>query len=83
MYEKPFANIKVFLMKKLLFEDDSRAYVAAHLNEFDTTADINFDNEVCVLILLASLPNSWEPMRAAVSNSVDSEKLKNLTMSEI
>ena len=26
--------------------------------------------------MLASLPNSWEPMRAAVSNSVGTQKLK-------
>lgn len=89
MYEKHSANNKVFLMKKLLFEDGLRASVAAHLNEFNiidnqlSSAEINFDDEVCVFLLLASLPNSWEPMRAAVSNYVGSEKLKNLMMSEI
>ena len=41
-----------------------------------SSVEIDFDNVVCALILLASLPNSWEPMRATVSNSVGSAKLK-------
>ena len=56
--------------------------VATHLNEFNTTVnqlsyvEIDFDDEFCVLILLASLLNSWEPMRAIVSNFVSNAKLK-------
>lgn len=38
--------------------------------------EINFDNEVCALILLMSLPNSWKPMQDVVSNSFESENLK-------
>ena len=37
---------------------------------------IEFDDEVRALILLASLPNSWEAMRMAVSNSTRKSKLK-------
>ena len=37
---------------------------------------IEFDDEVRALILLASLPNSWEAMRMAVSNSTGKSKLK-------
>ena len=83
MYEKPSANNKVFLMKKLFhLKMMENAHVAAHVNEFNTIVNqlssvkIDFDDEVQALILLASLPNSWEPMRAAVSNSVGSDKLK-------
>ena len=71
MYEKPLANNKVYLMKKLF-----------NLNEFNTsinqlsTVGIEFDDEVRALILLASLPNSWEAMRMTVSNSVGKSKLK-------
>ena len=71
MYENPSANNKVYLMKKLF-----------NLNEFNTsinqlsTVGIEFDDEVRALILLASLPNSWEAMRMAVSNSADKRKLK-------
>ena len=38
--------------------------------------EIEFDDEVHVLILLASLPNSWEAIRMAVSNSTGKSKLK-------
>ena len=38
--------------------------------------EIEFDDEVHALILLASLPNSWEAMRMAVSNSTGKSKLK-------
>jgi hypothetical protein len=56
--------------------------VAQHLNEFNTitnqlsSVEIDFDNEIRTLIVLASLPNSWEAMRAAVSNYVGNSKLK-------
>lgn len=83
MYEKPSANNKVFLMKKLFhLKMEEGGLVAAHVNEFNTivnqlsSVEIEFDDEVRALILLASLPNSWEPMRAAVSNSVGTQKLK-------
>ena len=55
---------------------------AQHLNEFNTitnqlsSVEIKFDNEVHVLILLASFPNSWEVMRMSVSNSIGKSKLK-------
>ncbi|XP_065852126.1 retrovirus-related Pol polyprotein from transposon TNT 1-94 isoform X2 [Euphorbia lathyris] len=82
MYEKPSANNKVHLMKKLFnLRMGDNASVAEHINEFNTivtqlmSVDITFDDEVHALILLASLPNNWEPMRAAVSNSVGKGKL--------
>ncbi|RVW68574.1 Retrovirus-related Pol polyprotein from transposon TNT 1-94 [Vitis vinifera] len=37
---------------------------------------IDFDDEIRALIVLASLPNSWEAMRMAVNNSMGKEKLK-------
>ena len=58
------------------------ASVAQHLNEFNTitkqlsSIEIDFDDEIHALIFLASLPNSWEAMRMAVSNSTGKEKLK-------
>nr|VDD56318.1 unnamed protein product [Brassica oleracea] len=83
MYEKPSANNKVFLMKKLFhLKMEEGCLVAAHVNEFNTivnqlsSVEIEFEDEVRALILLASLPNSWEPMRAAVSNFVGTQKLK-------
>ena len=52
------------------------------MNEYNTitnqlsSVEIDFDDEIHVLIVLASLPNSWEAMRMAVSNSTGKEKLK-------
>ena len=83
MYEKPSANNKVHLMKKLFnLKMAENALVAQHLNEFNTITnqlsfiEIDFDDEIRALIVLASLPNSWEAMRMAVSNSTGKEKLK-------
>ena len=41
-----------------------------------SSIEIDFDDETCALIILASLPNNWETMRMTVSNSTGKEKLK-------
>ena len=83
MYEKPSTNNKVHLMKKLFnLKMAENASVAQYLNEFNTitnqlsSVEIDFDDEIHALIVLVSLPNSWEVMRMAVSNSTGKEKLK-------
>ena len=65
MYEKPSVNNKMHLMKKLFnLKMVDNASVAQHLNEFNTitnqlsSVEIDFDDEICTLIVLASLPNS-------------------------
>ena len=65
MYEKPSANNKVHLMKKLFnLKMTENASVAQHLNKFSTitnqfsSVEIDFDDEIHALIVLASLPNS-------------------------
>ena len=70
-------------MKKLFnFKMAENALVAQHLNEFNTITnqlsfvEIDFDDEICALIVLAFLPNNWEAMRMVVSNSTGKEKLK-------
>ena len=74
MYEKPSTNNKVHLMKKLF--NLNMASVAQHLNEFNTitnqlsSVEIDFDDEIRALIVLASLPNSWEAMRMTDRKSV-------------
>ncbi|RVW83896.1 Retrovirus-related Pol polyprotein from transposon TNT 1-94 [Vitis vinifera] len=57
--------------------------VAHNVVKEKTTADlikalseIDFDDEIHALIVLASLPNSWEARRMTVSNSTRKEKLK-------
>ena len=56
--------------------------VAQHLNEFNTITnqlsyvEIDFDDEIRALIILASLLNSWGAMRMVVSNSTGKAKAK-------
>uniref|UniRef100_A0A7N2QZR7 Integrase catalytic domain-containing protein n=1 Tax=Quercus lobata TaxID=97700 RepID=A0A7N2QZR7_QUELO len=83
MYEKPSVNNKVHLMKKLFnLKMAENASVAQHLNKFNTitnqlsSVEIDFDDEIRALIVLAFLPNNWEAIRMAVSNSTGKEKLK-------
>ena len=82
MYEKLSANNKVHLMKKLFnLKMAENASVAQHLNEFNTiinqlSSEIDFNDEIRALIILASLLNKWEAIRMAVSNSTEKEKLK-------
>ena len=84
MYKKLSANNKVYVMKKLFnFKMAENASIVQLLNEFNTitnqlsSIEIDFDDEICALIVLASLRNSWEVMmRMAVSNSTGKEKLK-------
>ena len=65
MYEKPSANNKVHLMKKLFnLKMVENASIAQHLNKFNTitnqllSVEIDFDDEIYALIVLASLPTS-------------------------
>ncbi|KAJ0078355.1 hypothetical protein Patl1_36722 [Pistacia atlantica] len=83
MCEKPFANNKVHLMKKKInLKMREGAFMTEHMNDFNTLINqlsfvkIDFDEEVHALIFLASLPNSWELMRAAISNLIGNVKLK-------
>ena len=83
MYEKPSTNNKMHLMKKLFnLKMAENALVAQHLNEFNfitnqlSSMKIYFYDEIRALIVLVSLPNSWEAMRMVVSNSIGKEKLK-------
>ena len=87
MYEKTSTNYKVYLMKKLfnlrMFESGS---VVEHLNSFNTVVNqlvsvgIRFDDKIYALILLASLLNSWKPMRTVITNSIGNTKLKFVTL---
>jgi hypothetical protein len=60
-------------------EDTSKAQ---HLNKFNTITnqlsfvEIDLNDEIHTLIVLASFPNSWEAMRMAVNNYVGKSKLK-------
>ena len=83
MYEKPSASNKVHLMRRLFnLRMTEGASVAQHLNELNTittqlsSVEIEFDDEVRALILLSSLPDSWNATVTAVSSSSGNSKLK-------
>ncbi|KAL2246201.1 UNVERIFIED_CONTAM: Retrovirus-related Pol polyprotein from transposon TNT 1-94 [Sesamum indicum] len=83
MYKKPSAMNKVMLMKKLFrLQMEERKSVADHLNDFNqlttqlASVDIVFDDEVKALILLSSLPDSWDVVVTSVSTSSGKEKMK-------
>jgi hypothetical protein len=82
MYEKLLSNNKVHLVKLFNLKMAKGATVAKYLNEFNTitnqlfSVEIEFDDEIRILIVLAYLPNNWEAMRMVVNNSVGKGKLK-------
>jgi hypothetical protein len=79
LYEKLSALNKVFLMKRLFnMKMSEGGSVADHLNEFNMVTNqlsfvkVEFDDEVRALLILCSLPESWNGLVMAVSNSVSS-----------
>ena len=84
LYEKPSASNKIFLIKKLFnMKMSENGSVADHLNDFNTVVNmlalvtIEFDEEVRDLLIMCSLPESWNSLVMAVSNSVPgNSKLK-------
>ncbi|KAE8711156.1 Villin-2 [Hibiscus syriacus] len=83
MYEKPSASNKIHLMRRLFnLRIAEGVSVAQHLNELNTittqlsSVEIEFDDEVRALILLSSLPDSWNTTVIAISSSLGNIKLK-------
>jgi hypothetical protein len=77
LYEKPSTSNKVFLMKILFNMNMSEGgSVADHLNDFNmvtnqlSSVKVDFHDEVRALLVLCSLPESWNGLVMAVSNSV-------------
>ncbi|GKC58160.1 retrovirus-related pol polyprotein from transposon TNT 1-94, partial [Tanacetum coccineum] len=82
MYEKPSVANKVFLIRQLVnLKMKEGGSVTDHVNEFNSiisrlvSVDIKFEDEVQVLLLLSSLPDSWSGTVIAVSSSTGSAKL--------
>ena len=77
LYEKPSASNKVFLMKRLFnMKMSEGGSIADHLNDFNTVTNqlssvkVDFDDEVRALLILCSLPESWNELVMDVRNYV-------------
>jgi hypothetical protein len=77
LYEKPLVFNKVFLMNSLFnMKMLEGGYVSDHLNEFSTVTNqliyvkVDFADEVRDLLILCSLPESWNDLVMVVSNFV-------------
>ena len=57
--------------------------LAGHINEFNmitsqlSSVGINFKDEIKALVLMSSLPESWDTFVAAISSSRGFDKLKS------
>ena len=67
MYEKPSAMNKVYLMRRFFnLQMSETGSVFYHINEFNMIVSqlnyvgINFEDEIKALILMSSLPESWD-----------------------
>ena len=83
MYEKPSAMSKVYLMRRLFnLQMSEGGSVSNHINQFNmivshlSSVDINFEDEIKVLILMSYLPELWDTIVAAISSSQGFNKLK-------
>jgi hypothetical protein len=77
LYEKPSASNKVVIMKRLFnMKMSEGGSVVDHLNEFNTITNqlssikLYFDDEFRALIILCSLPESWNGLVMVVINFV-------------
>lgn len=82
MYEKPSVVNKVHHMRRLFnLKMIGGTSITTHLNEFNlittqlSSIDIIFDDEMRALILLSSLPKSWNGTVTAVSGSTGKSKM--------
>ena len=76
LYDRKSATNKAFLFKKLVhLKYRENSPIAEHLNEMNNLINqlasmkIAFDDELQALMLLSSLPESWETLVVTVSNS--------------
>jgi hypothetical protein len=76
LYARKEGTNKIFLIKKLMrLRYKEGTQVADHVNEFQgiinqlSSMGITFEDEVRALLLLGSLPDTWETFKVTVCNS--------------
>ncbi|GFS33854.1 hypothetical protein Acr_00g0030870 [Actinidia rufa] len=81
-HEAKTSRNKALLMRRLVnLKLQRETTVAEHTSEFQslvnqlTSVDLQFDDEMQALLLLSSLPESWETLVVSLSNSVPNGKL--------
>ncbi|GFZ00919.1 hypothetical protein Acr_14g0005540 [Actinidia rufa] len=82
MYQSKTSRNKALLMRRLVnLKLQRETTVAEHTSEFQslvnqlTSVDLQFDDEMQALLLLSSLPESWETLVVSLSNSTPNGKL--------
>ncbi|GFY82734.1 hypothetical protein Acr_02g0009740 [Actinidia rufa] len=82
MYQSKTSRNKALLMRRLVnLKLQRETTVAEHTSEFQslvnqlTSVDLQFDDEMQALLLLSSLPESWETLVVSLSNSAPNGKL--------
>lgn len=89
-YGKPSANSKTYLLKKYFNMQMAKdVSINSYINGVTTlinqlkSVKIEFTDEVYAIQLLMSLPDSWETMKAIMSNSIGDNTLKFLGMCDL
>lgn len=89
LYERKTAGNKAFLIRKLVnlkYKESGTGTIGGHLNEMQSivnqlaSMEMVLDDELQALLLLSSLPESWETLVVSLSNSSPNGKL---TMSQV
>ncbi|GFY81646.1 chitinase family protein [Actinidia rufa] len=82
MYQAKTSRNKALLMRRLVnLKLQRETTVAEHTSEFQslvnqlTSVDLQFDDEMQALLLLSSLPESWETLVVSFSNAAPNGKL--------
>ncbi|GFY90898.1 hypothetical protein Acr_07g0010940 [Actinidia rufa] len=88
MYQAKTSRNKALLMRRLVNLKLQRGTVVEHTSEFQNlvnqlaSIDLHFDDEMQALLLLSSLPESWETLVVSLSNSAQDGKLTMSTVKD-